>query len=718
MHDLEYKVQSIETDEQWRSGLACGLRLNEEGISLFARPAFESWLTPPEWSGDVTDVAIDECGQVYWIARASSTPGVPRPFWNLFVYNPHTGRTERLIGLGTSGEIEPLRLWLGPEILWIFDFLGSRALAFERGNLQILYEIGIPRDFEEIAFDGEDSFYALEPSGEHWQLCRYDAPPAPSKPECVPVFECAKPAAVAVSREVAVFVYCADLGRVIKFDPAGRKFDVVGSQAIAELKNFKTKSKGTPMEIDSRGVIYLASQEQPALHLFDPAGSYLGQARLPKEIKRIIGIGFDRLDKIYLATDRGIAVFSLTLSEIGETGAYYTRTLDNGVQGGQWHRVDLDAHLPPRTSIEVRHHASDDPALKRAVDAALNSGLPAYEVCRRMENLLGPLWNKRAPEVFQSEEDSGVSSATRDMLVTPAAGRYLWLKITLATFDDSNRPSVRGMRVIYPRSSYLRYLPGIYREDEVHAAFLEKFLSLFETVFQGLDRKIDLLFQQFDPLTTPPAFLPWLASWINLTVEEDVPPERVRRLIERAPALYRRKGTPAAIREFLEIYTGRPAFIVEEASQFEPMLLGGETRIGRGSILLRSGLRGFRLGDTSMIGGSALRDRVRDPEEPFLALAGRFIAFVDMAPAEFAALRRTLERVLDEHKPANTVCTLRLISAQAFAGAAVLGSGAAVTEYLPNRVGVTALGAGIAAKGPQGLRVERGAWIGSNAGLV
>ena len=79
------------------------------------------------------------------------------------------------------------------------------------------------------------------------------------------------------------------------------------------------------------------------------------------------------------------------------------------------------------------------------------------------------------------------------------------------------------MRVYYPRLSYLRYLPAVYQQDPVSQEFLERFLSMFETVFSGLEATIERIPEVFDPELTPDEFLDWLAQWLDLGIEEDWP---------------------------------------------------------------------------------------------------------------------------------------------------------------------------------------------------
>jgi phage tail-like protein len=128
-------------------------------------------------------------------------------------------------------------------------------------------------------------------------------------------------------------------------------------------------------------------------------------------------------------------------------------------------------------------------------------------------------------------------------------------------------------------SQTLKYLPAIYQEDELMA----RFLMLFDSFWTPLERQIDHLPSYFDPWLTPPDFLPWLASWLSLVLDESWPEEKRRQLLRSAADLYRRRGTKQALEEYLVIYTGRKPTIVEHrAYNFR---LGPESRLGPGVAL-------------------------------------------------------------------------------------------------------------------------------------
>lgn len=124
-------------------------------------------------------------------------------------------------------------------------------------------------------------------------------------------------------------------------------------------------------------------------------------------------------------------------------------------------------------------------------------------------------------------------------------------------------------------SSYLQYLPSLYREDD----FCGRFLRIFEDVLTPIEGIIDKLAFYFDPGTTPQSFLPWLACWVGLVLDERWPELRRRELLKAVVELYRWRGTKRGLTEYLRIYTGVSPQIIEPTG-ITPMRLGDEARLG------------------------------------------------------------------------------------------------------------------------------------------
>jgi phage tail-like protein len=118
-----------------------------------------------------------------------------------------------------------------------------------------------------------------------------------------------------------------------------------------------------------------------------------------------------------------------------------------------------------------------------------------------------------------------------------------------------------------PKSSYLNYLPALFQDDD----FLGKFLLAFEQILssnvpsdQGqpsLETYIDQAHTYFQPYSakndtpvTPDEFLPWLASWVALSLRDDWDDRTKRGFISKMVPLYQKRGTKAGLKELLELY--------------------------------------------------------------------------------------------------------------------------------------------------------------------
>jgi phage tail-like protein len=132
---------------------------------------------------------------------------------------------------------------------------------------------------------------------------------------------------------------------------------------------------------------------------------------------------------------------------------------------------------------------------------------------------------------------------------------------------------------VFAQGGYLEYLPALYHRDEL----MGRFLMLFESFWSPIAGQIDQLPLYFDPRMTPPDFLPWLASWLDLALDERWPEERRRLLLRSAAALYRKRGTRQGLQRYLEIYTGEKAEIVEHRAN--NLRLGEQARLGPGVAL-------------------------------------------------------------------------------------------------------------------------------------
>lgn len=148
------------------------------------------------------------------------------------------------------------------------------------------------------------------------------------------------------------------------------------------------------------------------------------------------------------------------------------------------------------------------------------------------------------------------------LLPEETQGRYLWIKLWLYG-DEGSSPCISDLAVFFPRSTYLEYFPAIYKEDQSSQYFLERYLSLFQSLFSRVDLTIRDLDGYFDPWGVPAIFLSWLGSWMALPIESGWPEEKQREFISLAPAFYKYRGTPDLLCRFLQFFTETPVYVVE-----------------------------------------------------------------------------------------------------------------------------------------------------------
>ena len=122
-----------------------------------------------------------------------------------------------------------------------------------------------------------------------------------------------------------------------------------------------------------------------------------------------------------------------------------------------------------------------------------------------------------------------------------------------------------------PVSSYLNYLPAFFQQDP----FVGRFLLAFETILTRTNESEPASFEQtigrlsdfFDPMTTDVEFLPWLASWVALSLRADWDVNTQKRFIQQIVPLYRLRGTRTGLQTMLELYTLEKVIVFDTFDQ-------------------------------------------------------------------------------------------------------------------------------------------------------
>jgi phage tail-like protein len=105
------------------------------------------------------------------------------------------------------------------------------------------------------------------------------------------------------------------------------------------------------------------------------------------------------------------------------------------------------------------------------------------------------------------------------------------------------------LRAYYPRFSYTRYLPALYREednkqqDNSKPYVLERYLANLEGFYTTLEDKMANVQVLFDPRTAPPETLEWLGRWLGVVLAPTWSKDKRRLFLRYAPLFFRYRGT-------------------------------------------------------------------------------------------------------------------------------------------------------------------------------
>ena len=206
---------------------------------------------------------------------------------------------------------------------------------------------------------------------------------------------------------------------------------------------------------------------------------------------------------------------ALGLADGAYAGAVCLPPVDSGEAGFAWGRLRLLAEVPAEASVRVYARASDQP------------GWPEREA----------LWGRPLdPDTL--ERLFGPPAAQTDLLLQKT-GRWLWVALEL-TAGGPEKPRVDGLSLWMAGDHMVDYLPAIYRGQD----FTWRYLSIFNTLFQGVEEELDGLPRQLDPASAGDSMVEFLARWLCMEPEqgEEHLRERLAGILEEYETMYTVEG--------------------------------------------------------------------------------------------------------------------------------------------------------------------------------
>jgi phage tail-like protein len=305
-----------------------------------------------------------------------------------------------------------------------------------------------------------------------------------------------------------------------------------------------------------------------------------------------------KLPPQYPSASGPLPLYPLSLPSYAANGeASNALILDSGSTTTAWHRLYLEAAIPPHCGIGVRLAAANSRDAEIAdkdwclsmfgqfspAESDVTGGVPVGAwVPSASEVPLSPALLPCPPE----KDRVGLFTVLIQRpgrVVRSLRGRYLMVRMELQGRGHST-PEVAALRAYASRFSYVdHYLPELYREDtfppdadesgpSTRADFLERFLNNFEGILTPIEDRVASSYLVTDARTTPDEALDWLGSWIGVTFDS-VPNvtavsakgpasapayamSRRRELLQAAPELFRFRGTLRSLTRALDVATG------------------------------------------------------------------------------------------------------------------------------------------------------------------
>jgi len=354
-----------------------------------------------------------------------------------------------------------------------------------------------------------------------------------------------------------------------------------------------------------------------------------------------------------------------SISMYEQSGVIYTKAIDSSLYRCQWDRLVMLADMPEGTRVKISTFSSETELSEAQIKLLAEKN-----------------WLTRQL-VFPGDKNKSNS----DYLIRSEPGRFLWLRIEM-TSDGVTTPEITNLQLDFPRISLARYLPAVFSEEPQSTDFTDRFLAVFDRGFRQIETTIDNMASLFDPMSTPAAagkkdFLSWLASWIGVVLDRQLPLSTRRNLVKNVARLYQCRGTLKGLRSMLDLYLGfasrqcavkadcrpcstkpayqwQPPLLVLEHFALRRWLFVGSSRLGEQAklwgqkIVNRSQLSGPNVDGNAQFGVTQLNTRQDPLRDPFHVYAHKFSVFLPAWVGRIESYKKTIARVINAEKPAHT----------------------------------------------------------------
>ncbi len=482
-------------------------RENEKAKLVYAFRHFNEIEIEGEWKNIETFTVSDTCPVIYLIDTE----------YRIYVYELKNKKCKKITNIGgkgrEAGKFENIKdCTVLKNVFIVAD--ENRVQAFSTVTWQVLWEIKNNRDSNNRLLSHEPGYLF-------------------------------NPKKIRVAGNY-LYVYEDYRNRVLKFNPGGVFLGVVleGEDIIdipvykdrihivkdVEISTLPETANITSIDFDNYKNLYAGTdyfdEDQGSIFVLNEENRILDNIfRYKKKVEKLI---IDRKNNLYVLGEKdgknSLSIFypEKMYNQSGEIDLSFNST----IKDCQWHRLVLDLDIPEGTSLSILIGATND----------------------EEEDVFY--------ESFQNAEDIYIPDSIK--------GQYLKVKIVFQSDSQRKRsPVLHSIKVYFSRRTYIEYLPAFYQDDPKSRDILNRFLSIFQTFDETIEREILNTPYLIDPITAKPEFLEWLSLWMGISRDENWEIDKWRAFLKNAYEFYKKRGTREGIVEILSLYTGSKPILVE-----------------------------------------------------------------------------------------------------------------------------------------------------------
>lgn len=265
--------------------------------------------------------------------------------------------------------------------------------------------------------------------------------------------------------------------------------------------------------------------------------------------------------------------------------------------------------------------------------------------------------------------------------------RFVWVGVEF-TSEGSTTRSLEQLRIEFAPRTYVDQLPAIYSHDAQERRLLERFMSLYGSLFEDVEAEIAGMHRLFDPMGARASWLEWLAGWLAVELSDEWDEARKRAAVAQAFESYARRGTAVGLRSAVRAETGIDVGLDEPLQGASVWRLPGcesataersGASLGFTTMLASPIATSAVLGRSAILGGSHVATEDNAPVPLFDDVAHRVSVRVHRGQLRGDSALDALRTVIEREKPAHVGYEICVIEPQLVVGfQATLGVDAVV----------------------------------------